>query len=109
MRKFGPSKEHRPNPIVEMGLFMDADGIPLSMCITSGFDNEQTTAIPLEKKLARMFHNKKFIYCADAGLDPLRIRNFNSMEKTRSCMRVRPIKPCPQTVRLTWGCMRKRS
>ncbi len=79
MRKFGPSKEHRPNPIVEMGLFMDADGIPLSMCITSGFDNEQTTAIPLEKKLARMFHNKKFIYCADAGLDPLRIRNFNSM------------------------------
>ena len=79
MRKFGPSKEHRPNPIVEMGLFMDADGIPLSMCITSGSDNEQTTAIPLEKKLARMFQNKKFIYCADAGLGSLRIRNFNSM------------------------------
>ena len=79
MRKFGPSKEHRPNPIVEMGLFMDADGIPLSMCITSGSDNEQTTAIPLEKKLARMFQNKKFIYCADAGLGSLHIRNFNSM------------------------------
>lgn len=49
LRKYGPSKEHRPNPIVEMGLFMDTDGIPLSMCITSGSDNEQTTAIPLEK------------------------------------------------------------
>lgn len=79
LRKYGPSKEHRPNPIVEMGLFMDADGIPLSMCITSGSDSEQTTAIPLEKKLTQMFKGKKFIYCADAGLGSLNIRNFNSM------------------------------
>ena len=79
MRKFGHSKEHRPNPIVEMGLFMDTDGIPLSMCITSGSDNEQTTVIPLEKKLSQMFQKKKFIYCADAGLGSLNIRNFNSM------------------------------
>ena len=79
LRKYGPSKEHRPNPIVEMGLFMDTDGIPLSMCITSGSDNEQTTAIPLEKKLTQMFQKKKFIYCADAGLGALHIRNFNSM------------------------------
>ena len=49
LRKYGPCKEHRPNPIVEMGLFMDRNGIPLSMCITSGSDNEQTTAIPLKK------------------------------------------------------------
>jgi len=79
LRKYGPSKEHRPNPIVEMGLFMDSDGIPLSMCITSGSDNEQTTAIPLEKKLTQMFNGKKFIYCADAVLGSLNIRNFNSM------------------------------
>jgi transposase len=79
LRKYGVSKEHRPNPLVEMGLFMDRDGIPLSMCITSGSDNEQTTAIPLEKKLTKMFHGKKFIYCADAGLGSLNIRNFNSM------------------------------
>lgn len=79
LRKYGPSKEHRPNPIVEMRLFMDRDGIPLSMCITSGSDNEQTTAIPLEKKLTKMFKGKKFIYCADAGLGSLNIRNFNSM------------------------------
>lgn len=79
LRKYGPSKEHRPNPIVEMGLFMDRDGIPLSMCITSGSDNEQTTAVPLEEKLIKMFSGKKFIYCADAGLGSLSIRNFNSM------------------------------
>ncbi len=79
LRKYGPSKEHRPNPIVEMGLFMDRDGIPLSMCITSGSDNEQTTAIPLEKQLTKMLKGKKFIYCADAGLGSLNIRNFNSM------------------------------
>ena len=79
LRKYGPSKEHRPNPIVEMGLFMDKDGIPLSMCITSGSDNEQTTAVPLEKQLTKMFKGKKFIYCADAGLGSLNIRNVNSM------------------------------
>lgn len=79
LRKYGPSKQHQPAPLVEMGLFMDADGIPLSMCITSGSDNEQTTAIPLEKKLVKMFRGKKFIYCADAGLGSLSIRNFNSM------------------------------
>ena len=79
LRKYGPSKEHRPNPVVEMGLFMDRDGIPLSMCITFGSDNEQTTAIPLEKEMIKMFKGKKFIYCADAGLGSFNIRRFNSM------------------------------
>lgn len=79
LRKYGPSKQHQPAPLVEMGLFMDADGIPLSMCITSGSDNEQTTAIPLEQQLTKMFRGRKFIYCADAGLGSLNIRNFNSM------------------------------
>lgn len=78
-RKYGFCKEHRPNPIVEMGLFMDSDGIPLSMCLTSGSDNEQTTAIPMEKQLVKMLKGKRFIYCADAGLSPYNIRNFNSM------------------------------
>lgn len=67
LSRYGPSKEHRPNPIGEMGLFMDREGIPLSMCITSGSDNEQTIAILLEKKLTQMFKGKKFIYRADTG------------------------------------------
>lgn len=78
-RKYGMCKEHRPNPIVEMGLFMDADGIPLSMCLVPGNQSEQTTAVPLEKELGRMLKGKTFIYCADAGLGSYHIRNFNSM------------------------------
>lgn len=79
IRKYGPAKNHRPNPLVEMGLFMDKHGIPISMCINSGSDNEQTCAIPLEQKLTKMLNGKKFIYCADAGLGSLNIRKFNSM------------------------------
>lgn len=79
LRKYGPSKEHRNTPIVEMGLFMDSDGIPLSMCIVPGSDNEQTTTIPLEQKLIQMTKGKRFIYVADAGLGSFHIRNFNSM------------------------------
>jgi transposase len=79
LRKYGPSKENRPNPIVEMGLFMDGKGIPISMCINSGSDNEQTCAIPLERQITKMLAGKKFIYCADAGLGSINIRKFNSM------------------------------
>lgn len=78
-RRYGPSKERRPNPIVEMGLFMDADGIPISMCVVPGSDSEQTTAIPLEEKLIKALGKSKLIYVADAGLGSLNIRNFNSM------------------------------
>lgn len=78
-RKYGFSKQHQPAPLVEMGLFMDKDGIPLSMCLTSGSDNEQTTVVPLEKKLIKMLNGKQFIYCADAGLGSLDIRKFNSL------------------------------
>jgi transposase len=79
LRRYGPSKEHRPNPIVQMGLFVDGNGIPISMCINSGSDNEQKCAIPLEQKITKMFNNKQFIYCADAGLGSFNIRKFNSM------------------------------
>jgi len=79
LRKYGVSKEHRPNPIVQMGLFIDGQGIPLSMCVNSGSDNEQKCAVPLEKKIVSMFKGKPFIYCADAGLGSLNIRKFNSM------------------------------
>jgi hypothetical protein len=79
LRKYGPSKDHKPNPLVQMGLFMDGNGIPISMCIDSGSDNEQQCAIPLEKKIVSMFRGRKFIYCADAGLGSLNIRKYNSM------------------------------
>ena len=79
LRKFGVSKEHRPNPIVEMGLFMDKQGIPITMGIHPGNTSEQVTAIPLEKEVVKMLDGAKFIYCADAGLGSYNIRKFNSM------------------------------
>ena len=79
MRQYGISKEHRPNPIVEMGLFTDSKGIPITMCLHPGNTGEQLTAIPLEQEVLRMLPGAKFIYCADAGLGSYNIRKFNSM------------------------------
>jgi transposase len=62
-----------------MGLFMDGNGIPISMCVNPGSDNEQKSAVPLEKKIVGMFKGKPFIYCADAGLGSFAIRKYNDM------------------------------
>ncbi len=78
LRKYGVSKEHRPNPIIQMGLFMDMDGIPLTMSISSGNDHETKCAVPLETKLIDQLKDKRLIYCADAGLASYSIREFNS-------------------------------
>ena len=67
-KKYGKSKEHRPNPIIQMGLFMDGDGIPLAFSTFAGNANEQTSLKPLEKKILGEFGCQKFIYCSDAGL-----------------------------------------
>lgn len=79
LRQYGPSKEHRPNPIVEMGLFMDKDGIPITMGLFPGNMNEQKTVASLETKMIKSLNNKKLIYCGDAGLGSASIRTFNDM------------------------------
>lgn len=77
-RKYGKSKENRPNPIVTMGLFMDADGIPLAFDMFPGNQNEQTTLKPLEEKVIRDFECSEFIFCSDAGLGSKSNRHYNS-------------------------------
>lgn len=77
-RKYGKSKENRPNPIVTMGLFMDVDGIPLAFDVFPGNQNEQTTLKPLETKIIRDFACSEFIFCSDAGLGSKANRRFNS-------------------------------
>lgn len=77
-RKYGKSKESRPNPIVTMGLFMDADGIPLAFDVFPGNQNEQITLKPLETKIIRDFACSEFIFCSDAGLGSKANRRFNS-------------------------------
>lgn len=78
-KQYGPSKENRPNPIVEMGLFMDGDGIPLAFSIHSGNTNEQQTLQPLEKKILDDFSLSKFVVCTDAGLSSTDNRKFNNI------------------------------
>ena len=77
MCKYGVSKENRPNPIVQMGLFMDGDGIPLAFCLNDGNTNEQTTLQPLERQIIDEFGHAKFIVCTDAGLSSISNRKFN--------------------------------
>src|SRR5574344_614004 len=79
LRKYGISKEHRPNPIVGMGLFMDGDGLPLSFNIYPGNQNEQKTLIPEESKIVNNFkmNNTKMVLCTDAGLASDEIKKYN--------------------------------
>lgn len=78
IRQYGCSKEHRPSPIVEMGLFMDGDGIPLAFSIFAGNQNEQQSLIPLEQQIIKDFSHSKFVVCTDAGLSSLQNRIFNN-------------------------------
>ena len=78
LKQYGKSKENRPNPIVQMGLFMDGNGIPLAFDITSGNTNEQITLQPLEEKIIRDFEFSEFVVCTDAGLASNANRKFNN-------------------------------
>jgi len=81
LRMFGLSKEHRPNPIVQMGLFMDGDGMPLGMCINPGNTNETKTMKPLEEKLVKNFSKTDLVVCTDAALASYENRKLNNVTK----------------------------
>lgn len=100
LRRYGKSKEHRPNPIVTMGLFMDADGIPLAFDIFPGNQNEQTTLKPLESKVIKDFGCSEFIFCSDAGLGSRANRRFNSLAN-RSYVITQSLKKIPKEDRET--------
>lgn len=82
-RKYGKSKENRPNPIVTMGLFMDSDGIPLSFSLEPGNKNEQLSLKPLENKIINDFDIKEFVYCSDSGLASRSNKLFNSISNRK--------------------------
>ena len=81
LKQYGVSKEHRPNPIVQMGLFMDEDGIPMAFTIYPGNENEQCSMKPLEEKIIHDFEKSRFIVCTDAGLSGMANRKFNSIQQ----------------------------
>ena len=80
LKQYGKSKQHQPSPIVEMGLFMDGDGIPLAFNINSGNTNEQITLRPLEEQILKDFELSKFVVCTDAGLSSTENRKFNNIK-----------------------------
>ena len=79
LRQYGKSKENRPTPIIQMGLFLDGDGIPMSFDMFAGNTNEQITMKPLEEKIVKDFHSSKFVVCTDAGLASNTNRKFNNI------------------------------
>lgn len=78
LRRYGVSKEHRPNPIVQIGLFTDGDGIPLHFSIHPGNTGEQVTLKPEEKKIIKDCGMTRIVVCTDAGLSSAANRRFNS-------------------------------
>jgi len=78
-KQYGHGKDHKPNPIVQMGLFMDGDGIPLAFSINQGNTNEQLTLKPLEQKILSDFELSKFVVCTDAGLASNANRKYNNI------------------------------
>ena len=94
MKKYGKSKEHRPNPIIQMGLFTDGDGLPLAFSLFPGSQSEQKSMKPLEQKILQQFGCRKFIYCSDAGLASEDNRVFNHMGE-RSFIVTQSIKKLP--------------
>lgn len=81
IKQYGVSKENRPNPIVQMGLLMDGNGLPLAFNINSGNTNEQTTLRPLEEQIIKDFDCSKFVICTDAGLSSIENRKFNNLQE----------------------------
>lgn len=104
-KKYGKSKEHRPNPIIQMGLFTDGDGLPLAFSLFPGNQNEQKSLKPLETKILQQFGCQRFIYCSDAGLASEENRSFNHLGQ-RAFIVTQSIKKLPAEDR-EWALCRK--
>jgi hypothetical protein len=101
LRQYGASKENRPNPIVQMGMFMDMDGMPLAFCINPGNTNEQVTLKPLEKKLKEDFGISKVVVCTDCGLSSYENRKNDNVGE-RAFITVQSLKKLKQHL-LDWA------
>lgn len=96
LRRPGASKENRRTPIVQMGIFMDADGLPLAFNINPGNTNEQVTLRPLEKLIGSKMAIEEFIMCTDAGLSSGNNRLYNDTDK-RKFITAQSVKTLPNS------------
>lgn len=90
--KYGKSKENRPNPIVQYGLFMDGDGIPIADYVFNGNNNEQFSLRELEEKIESDFKSIKFVVCADAGLNGWDNKIYNDKKPNGAFIVTQPIR-----------------
>ena len=90
--EYGKSKEHRPNPIVQYGLFLDADGLPIADYVFSGKSNEQPSLRELEKEIDKDFECSRFIVVADAGLNGWENKIYNDKKRNGAYIVTQPIK-----------------
>lgn len=95
LRKPGASKENRRTPIVQFGIFMDSDGLPLAFCVNPGNTNEQSTLAPLEKMIGEKMNIDEFIMCTDGGLSSFENRLENDSDK-RKFITVQSVKTLPE-------------
>ncbi|MDE5585447.1 MAG: hypothetical protein K2I92_03785 [Muribaculaceae bacterium] len=98
IRRRGKSKEHRPNPIVQMGLLMDSDGIPLSFIIFAGNESEQPSLRKIEEMVAEKFGLNEFVISTDAGLSSEDNRRYN-MSEGREYIAVQSLPKLPEADR----------
>ena len=96
LRRPGASKENRRTPIVQMGVFMDADGLPLAFNINPGNTNEQTTLRPLERMVGEKMDIEEFIICTDAGLSSSNNRLYNDTDN-RKFITAQSVRTLPNT------------
>ena len=89
--QYGHSKEGRPLPIVQMGLFVDREGFPLAMCVEPGNTAETLTLKPMEEMLQEKFGLTKMIVCTDAGLSSYENRK-NDAVSDRSFITVQSVR-----------------
>lgn len=68
-RKRGPEKNHRPDPIVEMGLLMDKNGLPLAFDLFPGNESEKVHMRPIINRVKNEFSDTRIIFVADRGLN----------------------------------------
>lgn len=98
LRKPGASKENRRTPIVQMGIFMDADGLPLAFNVNPGNTNEQVTLKPLEETIGKKMGIEQFVMCTDAGLGSFNNKNYNDIEG-RKFITAQSVKTLPDKVK----------
>ena len=99
IRQKGFSKENRPNPIVQMGLLMDKNNIPIHYKLFKGNTNDSQTFIPIFKEYRELYNIPKIILVADAGVNSAINLDFTNDTNNGYVMRLAINKKSPKSIK----------